>query len=408
MTIATGVAKSVAYKAESTWATPAGTSGASYLRRVTCDLDQEKDIYESQEIRTDYQIADSRDGVKKAMGSLKGELSPGSYSTFMAAMCRRAFTAVSAISSLSITVAAGSGSTWTVTRASGSFLTDGLKVFNVIKLTAGAFDAANLNKNLLIISLTATVATVLVLNGSSLTAEGPISSATVTMAGKKTYVPTSGHTDPSYSIEQRFADIAQYELYVGCKVSTLAMSLPGSGFAGIDIGFMGQRRYQGGGSAYFSSPSAASTTGLLTANSGLLYANGAAVAIVTGLNLNYDGGMTLADGVVGSDLRPAVFPGRAKFTGDFDVYFQDGTFRDLFDSETALDLGFALTTNASLAAADFLTVYLSNIKLGSAKKDDGEKGLKQKVPFRALYNSAGGSGTSLEQSTISIHDSQAA
>jgi hypothetical protein len=31
----------------------------------------------------------------------------------------------------------------------------------------------------------------------------------------------------------------------------------------------------------------------------------------------------------------------------------------------------------------------------------------QTLPFTALFNSAGGSGTSTEQSTIAIHDSQA-
>lgn len=412
MTIATGVAKSVAYKAETTWATAAGASGATYLRRVSCDLDQTKGVYESQEIRTDYQIADSRDGVKMAKGTLKGELSPGSYSALMAAALRKAFVAVSALTSLSITIAAGSTvngvQEYTVTRASGSFLTDGLKIGNVIRLTAGSFTAGNLNNNLLIVALTATVATVIVLNGSSLTAEGPIASATVTMPGKKTYVPTTGHTDTSFTIEQRYSDVSQYETYLGCKVASMAIALPATGFATVDFGFMGQCRSSAlsGSSAYFSSPSAASSTGLLTSNSGILIANGSPVAIVTGANLQYDGGMTAPAGVVGSNLIPAIFQGRAKFSGDFSPYFEDGTYRDLFDAETALDLMLCLTTG-SANAADFMSLYLSNIKLGGASKDDGEKGLVQKVPFRALINSSGGSGTAYEQSTISIHDSQA-
>ncbi len=407
MTIATGVAKAVAYKAESTWGTAPGATGAAYLRRVSCDLDQSKGINESQEIRTDYQIADYRHSVKTAKGTLKGELSPGSYSDFIAAALRRAFTAVTPIAALSITIAAGVSPAYTLTRGSGSFLTDGVKIGNVVRLTAGTFNTANLNTNLFVVALTATVATVLVVNGGTLVAEGPITGATLTLPGKKTYVPITGHTDPSFAIEQRFADIGQYELFVGNKVSTIALQMPATGMIGIDIGFMGQQRYQGGSSPYFTTPTAAGATGVLASSSGVLVVNGAPVAVVTGLNVSYDGGMTSPQGVVGSNLIPDIFEGRVKISGDFSAYFQDGDFRDAFDAESACTLALALSTG-STGTADFIALSLPNIKLGGASKDDGEKGLTQKVPFMALYNSAGGAGTATEQSTIAVQDSQAA
>lgn len=405
MTIATGVAKSVAYKVESTWGTPPSAGSANYLRRVSCDLDQTKGTYQSNEIRTDYQIADFRHGVKKAGGTLKGELSPGSYADFIAAALRRAFTAVTALTGLSLTIAA-SGSAYTITRGSGSFLTDGVKIGNVVRLTAGSFTAANLNTNLFVVALTALVCTVLVVNGGTLVAEGPIASATMTLPGKKTYTPISGHTDLSYSIEQRYTDINQYELFTGNKVSTLAIQAPATGMIGIDIGFMGQQRYAAETSAYFTSPTAASSTGVLASSSGMLVVNGAAIAVVTGLNVSYDGGMTSPEGVVGSNLIPDIFEGRVKITGDFSAYFQDGTFRDAFDDESAVTLALVLSTGSS-GTADFVALSLPNIKLGGAQKDDGEKGLMEKIPFQALYNSAGGTGTSTEQSTIAVQDSQA-
>jgi hypothetical protein len=67
---------------------------------------------------------------------------------------RRAFTSVTAITGISITIA-GAGPTYTVTRSAGSWLTDGIKFGQCGRLTAGAFNAANLNKNLAVISLTA-------------------------------------------------------------------------------------------------------------------------------------------------------------------------------------------------------------------------------------------------------------
>ena len=194
MPIATGINKSVRYKKETTFGTLAGTTGGNVLRRVTAAFNLEKETYQSNEIRTDYQVQDMRHGVRTATGSLSAELSPGSYADFIAAAVAKNFAAGVSAASVSYTIAA-SGSYWTVTRAAGSYLTDGFKVGDVIRITAAGGNAANTGKNLLILTLTATVATVMVLNGTAMVAEGPIASATIAVQGKKTFAPTSGHTD---------------------------------------------------------------------------------------------------------------------------------------------------------------------------------------------------------------------
>ena len=79
MAFATGVAKQLLYKAESTWGTLAGASGAQRLRRVTSTLSLKKQTYESNEIVDHYQVADFRHGVRSVDGSINGELSPGTY-----------------------------------------------------------------------------------------------------------------------------------------------------------------------------------------------------------------------------------------------------------------------------------------------------------------------------------------
>ena len=83
MTIAAGVAKQLRYKVEATFGTAPGASGAQVLRRVNSNLDLSKDTYQSAEIRTDYQIADMRHGVRRVGGNIKGEISPGTYKDFM-------------------------------------------------------------------------------------------------------------------------------------------------------------------------------------------------------------------------------------------------------------------------------------------------------------------------------------
>lgn len=403
MTIATGVAKQLRFKKETAWGTAAGASGAQSLRRVTSDVDLSKDAYQSNEIRSDYQIADYRHGMRKVSGTIKGELSPGTYSAFIQSALRRDFAAVSAISSLSLTIA-GSGPTYTVTRSAGDFLTGGIKIGMVVRITAGSVNAANLNKNFFVIGVTATVLTVIPIGGT-MVAEGPIASCTVTTVGKVTYTPTSSHTNDSYSIEHWFSDIAQSELFTGCRVSTVDIGLPPSGMATIDVGFMG-KDITTATSAYFTSPTAATTTGVLAAVNGALQVNGTTVGIVTGLSVKIDGGMSTG-AVVGSNYTPDVFPGRVNVSGQLTAYFQDAAMRDLFINETSFAI-IAVFYTGTAAASDFIALALPACKAGGATKSDGEQGLILTMPFQALYNSAGGSGIATEATTLQIQDSQAA
>lgn len=403
MAIATGVAKQLAYKAETTWGTVPAASGAQALRRVTSDLNLTKQTYQSAEIRTDYQVADFRHGVRSVAGTVRGELSPGTYEDFLAAALRKTFAAVTNLTGLSLTIAA-SGDYYTVTRSSGSYLSDGIKVGQVVRLTAGSLAAGNLNKNLLVVGLTALAATVLVLNGSTLTAEGPIASCTMSVPGKESYVPTSGHTDTSFAIEHWYSDVSQSEVFSGCKVNSVGIALPPSGISTIEFGFMG-KDVTTAAAQYFTSPTAASTSGVVAAVNGAVAVNGTRVALLTGLQINIAGGMT-AEPVVGSNTFPDIFEGRVIVSGQFSAYFEDATLRDLFLNETEASIVAAFTT-ANTAAADFLSITLPRIKVGGASKDDGEKGIVQTFPFQALLNTSGGSGTSSHATTIAIQDSLA-
>lgn len=399
--IAEGIRKQIAYKKETTFGTLAGASGAKLLRRVTGTFNLSKETYQSEEIRTDYQISDFRHGVRSVEGTLNGELSPGSYSDFIASALAKVFVNGVTATGASITIA-GSGPSYTVTRAAGSFITDGFKIGDVVRLTAGAFNANNLNKNLLVTGITATVLTVIVLNGSTMTAEGPIATATVDVFGKKTFAPLTGHTDDSYSIEEWSSDITQSEVYAGCKVNTVGFQLPATGLATVDFGFMGQDQAQVGTSQYFTSPAAQGTAGIFAAVNGALLINGAVVALVTGLTVNINRNMSM-EPVVGSNITPDIFEGRIVVDGEFTAFFTGGTFRDLFRNETETTLVAALTTS-SVKDADFMTIVLPRIKVNSDNRTDGETGIVSTHSFQALLNS---SNTNYDLTTIAIQDSLA-
>lgn len=398
MPIAKGTSKVVAYKKESTWGTPAGAASGKQLRRVTASFNLIKDAYESNEIRTDRQVADYRHGVRSAEGSLNGELSVGSYSDFMQSIVGRDFATVTLGAAVTCTVTVV-GSVYTVIRASGSWLTSGARVGQIVRF-AGLTAAADNSRNFLVASVSALNLVVVPLNGVAMTAQVTGTSVTTTVPGKTTFVPASGHTDDSYTFEEWYADIAQSEVYTGVKVNSMAVQLPATGLSTVDFGFVGKDLTQKGTSQYFTSPTAQGTTGVLAAVNGVMMVNGAAVALVTSADLSIERATENAT-AVGSNSIAEIFTGRIRASGNLSVYFQDAQFRDYFDTETPVSIVFTMTQD-STNTSNVISITLPKVKLGSFTKDDQELGLVAQTSFTALLNDVTTAG--LEATTVQIQD----
>lgn len=399
MTISKGVGKKIAFKKESTWGTAAGATGAKYLRRVTSDFNLTKENYESAEIRTDYQVADMRHGIRAVDGSLNGELSPGAYPEFIQAVVAKDFAAVTALTGLDVTIAV-SGSFFTFADAGATFITDGIKVGQVIALTGAGLDPANVSNNALVLSLSETSITVKALSSTAFVAEGPIASVTLTVRGKVTYAPLDSHTDDSFTVEEWYSDIAQSEVFTGVKVGTVAVSLPTTGLVTSNFTLMGKDRAIKGTSQYFTTPTAAPTEGIFASVSGALVVNGTPVGLITQLDLTIDRGLEPAN-VVGQNTSADMFTGRIRVNGNFSTYFQDAVFRDYFDDESTISLVVALTTGIE-KDADAMSFVIPKIKIGSADKADSEMGIIQSHSFVGLLNTVTTAG--LPATTVYIQD----
>lgn len=399
-TIATGINNKVAYKKETTWGELPANTGAKYLRRVSADFNLTKETYQSEEMRTDYQVADFRHGVRRAEGSLNGEFSAGSYADFFAAAVRKDFAAVT-LPTASVTVTTTSG-TYKLVRTTGSFITDGWKVGMVVRC-AGLTTVADNSKNLVVAAVSALDVTVVPLDGSALTAQGTAASATFTVPGKVTYAPLSGHTDNSFTVEQWFSDIAQSEVYTGMKINSVGVSIPATGMTTVDFSFMGKDLTKTGTTQYFTSPTAAGITGIFAGVNGVVLYNGVKVAVITDASVNINSDMTDAV-VLGSNSIADVFEGRVTVDGSMSVYFQDATFRDVFNDEVEVSIVFALTAN-NAKDSDFATISLPRVKLGSFTKADSMDGVIASCDFTALLQGTNTSGK--ETTTVMIQDSAA-
>lgn len=406
MSIAQGVVKQTRFKRQTGKGVIASSAAGQILRRTKSTFELAKETYSTEaEITSTQQLLSNRHGVRLVNGKISGILSPGTYGDMLAAVLRRDFAAVTPVASLGITIA-GAGPTYTVTRGTGSWLTDGFKVGGVMRLSAGALNAANINKNLVITGLTATVATVMPANGVAMAAEGPVTGCTATMPGKITFAPSSGHTNVYYTIEEWMSDVPSSERNQDCQITKVDLSLPGSGNASIDLTAIGLDQ-SASTTALFTSPTVETTTSSLVAASGLLLVGGVAQAVVTDLKIGIDGKGQPADGVVGAVVRPDIFRGKIMVQGSFTAYFLDTVVADAFRSETNSAIVAVLTADQG-ANTDFVSVVIPKIDITSSSPDDQETGLKRTYNFIAEYNAAGGTGAATEATTIWVQDSQAA
>lgn len=403
MTVAQGISIALKRVKQSALASP-GSTGSRYMRRVTLEMNKTSQTYSSQELAAHQQSTGAIEGPSQIEGTLAGEISAGAYDLEFAALLRKDFAATSAITGLGLTVA-GAGPTFTVTRGAGDFLTGGIKIGDVVRLSAGAMDAANLLKNMLVVGVTATILTVIPVNGVALAAEGPITGCTVTVIGKKAWVPTTSHTNDYFSWEKYFADLARSELFTDVKPASAAITIPATGIATVSIPMVGLGRTLGG-SEVLTSPTAAATGQVLAAVQGKVVINGAVTAI-TGAQFTIDGVTSAGEPEVGSPTLSDLQRGRVSVAGSFTAKFSAITLQTLREAQTVVTL-ILMIADSSSGIADFVTFVMPAVKLFSDPADDGEKQIVRTYAFTAQYNATGGAALASHATIISVQDSLAA
>lgn len=392
MASAQGINKLLVAKKESTWGTKASASGASYYRRVTGSFQLEKDTYNSNEILPSQQMRDMRHGTRRSTGALSGELSGSAYEEFIQAAVRKDFEAGATTGAVIVL----SSTATTIARSSGSFVTDGFNVGSVISVS-GFTDAGN-NGLFVITSMTATVLTVSALAGQTRTIEAAGDTVTVLEKGKKTYTPLTDHTDDSFTVEEWYPDATVSRVFLGQQIDTMNIALQPNAMATIDFGFLGKDAEAPTSSAYFTTPTAIGGEGIYSAPDGLLFINGVANGVVTGLNISLANNIQQT-AVIGSNSIGAKSRGKVAVTIDGSAIFQDSTVLNYFNDETEISLTYVLTNADN---TDAFSIHLPRVKIGSASTNDGENVII--LSFNGVALEYVGSGVGVEKTTIQIQD----
>lgn len=404
MAIAQGINTRVKRVKQSVLGT-AVTAGSQLVRRVSAVFNKTSDTYTSAEIASHQQSNGATEGVSMTTGALNCELSPGTYSQELSALLRKAQAATTAITAVGLTVGAASAGVYPLTRAAGSWLTDGLKIGDVIRISVGSMNAANLAKNLLVVNITsATLAQVIPLNDVALVAEGPIAGNTVTVIGKKVWVPTTGHTNDYFTVERWFPDVPASEVYRDVKVASAALTMPATGIATINFDMPGLFRTTGT-SEVLTSATAESTSEVLTAVQGRVIVNGV-LTPVTSASVTIDGTTTPGEAEVGSRARSDHNVGRLMVSGSFSAKFGSQVLQAIRDAQTPVTLVLVAANNAT-GTAEFITVVMPAVKIFTDESNDGETEIIRSYSFTAQFNGAGGAALASHQTIVSIQDSLA-
>jgi len=406
MTIAKEINKVLTVYKQTGLGVPRSGSGGQALRRETSSGKLAVATYENNEITSHQQSTGKTHGGRSSTFTLNGLLSGNTYSTLFASVLRGAFAATTPIASLSITITVPGGVP-TLTAAAATFLTNGIKIGDVIRITAGTYaNAVNRDNNLLVLSVSETVITGVTLNGSTMIAEGPIASSTLTVVGKKLAAPITSQTSDYWTVEEYHADITRSELFTDAVFSSADVSIPASGNTTVAFNAVALDRTSSGAQV-LTTPTAETTTEVLQGIKGAVIVQGAAVANVTGATIKIDGTVAPMGNVLGANVAPDVSRGVLKVSGQLTAFFENGTMSGYFDAATPISIAIvdaADETNNS----EFISFVMSKVKLEGDDKDTAETGIVRTYPFTAEINGDGGAALENAKTILTIQDSLAA
>jgi hypothetical protein len=413
MSLAEGVSARIAYKfytspvivpgVPAISATDPGPSGGQILRRVASTLAFKKDTYQSNEIRSDYQIADFRHGVHRVDGNVSGELSPATYGDWFAASMRAHWTPAVSLTSTQLTSMAADATASTLTFAGGDPVALGLSTGMGVKFT-GLTATANNNTTFVISGFSGTSNRVVAVTPPP-TTHAAETTFTMSSTGSTLIIPSTAHVRRKVAVEIYNEDVDIARLFTECRVGGFNVQLPATGMSTIEFNVTGRDMeiYEAASAPFFTAPGAVTTTNLLAAVNGTLRIGGQTIAVVTGINIQNAITLT-ADPNVGSNVVSEIFAGRNVVTGQMTANFYDSTLIKDFVNESEIDV-LAYLTTSSTPGAPAMSFYMPRVKLGGADPaTTGEQGQIITIPFQALKYQ--GSAAGVPQTTLQIWDSE--
>lgn len=352
----------VSYKLEGNgYGKLAGAAGAKAFRPNSGSLVLGKEVARSGENRRDLMTTRGRHGSRSVTGSYVCDLSVGSFDELIEAVFRGTFTPVLTITEATAGLTSITTTANAIVAAAGSWITAGLRVGDVFRLSGHA-TAANNGRNLRCVGLTASTITV----AETLVVDAVADTAFSVVRPKKLL---QGVTARSFNFEEYEADIDGSEVFKGVRVGSMQVQLQPNGNCTLSFGLVGQDMevMTGVAAPYFTDPTEFVSIGL-SAVEAMIRIGATDMLDVSSLDMTLNlnaAGMP----VVGSVVTPDVFTNLATVEGSVTALKSDVTRSQQFLNETELSLHLMFVEPES-GAADFCAFFLGNFTLASATKGE--------------------------------------
>lgn len=377
---------------ETTYGETPNNPALELVRLTGTTLGLRKDSFLSDEIRSDRQISDFRLGANQVGGDINFELSADTFDKLLKGALLSDADWTSPASTGTTTLSATAG---TFTRASGSFVTDGFEVDQMV-ISSGFATSGN-NGRWVVTAVAATTLTVTPLDGQTQSIEAGDADELIIAAE----AISCGVLRESFSLVRYFADIDSgdkpYYIYKGCEVNTLKINIAANAKITGSMSVIGQSQTLAEDLTSLGTPTypAATTTNVLDSFTGLLREAGSTIAVLTELSFTLNNGLAPRF-VVGSTntILPSIQ--RSNLTGTFTAYFEDSSLVEKFLNETESYIDFDMPDSDGNAQR----YRIPRIAYTGGQPDvSGEGPVTLSMPFQALLDSTTGTNLLIERVT---------
>lgn len=381
-TIAAGSLVEYGYTSEVVFgSTPTGRAFKK-VRDVNFSLNLQKEIYQSEERKSDRMRQDVRHGYRSVAGEVNGDVSEQSWDDFVEATMGGSWANITPVSAaLNVSVDAATNKITSLT-SSFDFIANGIRIGDVFYVVTSPGPVSGFSGEYLTV-LSATASTIEVEPNTITTTAASVAVARIYEVGRRVSI---GNTYRSFTFERWLTDRNLYQQFRGVRINQVTFSIPASGLASLTFSVLGQDATVFSSTTVASTYSEAPQTTPFAAVNGALFEGGQALGLVTAAEITINNNMTSSQ-VIGTNIVPDILFGRyADVTGTITVLFSDANALSKFVDETESSLIVRLQNKDALDEdTQFINIVLPRIKYSGGEIDDGvESGVTLTLPFVAL------------------------
>jgi hypothetical protein len=324
------------FKPETVWGEAPASAAYNALRYTSESVNRDKQTARSEAIRSDRMTDELAVLGFNVNGDINFEFSTTTFDTLLAAALSSTFTART-LSALTLAV---DGALDTVTRATGSWITDGIIPGQWISFTG--FTTPSNNAAFLVKTVTATVLSLVDPTGTLVTE--------ASAAGRNAVADSvlNGVLKPSFVFEKQFTDLGKFMYFNGARINDMELDFTAMQVIKGKLGVLAkdlQLSNSTGATTVSSSVIAAPSTPIVTASAHLGAVSKGFTPVTTGLKsikLNTSNNIA-KDDIIGSQAAGGLGYGSFEVKGTVEAYFEDLTLMTDMLSDNVVSLAWKTT-----------------------------------------------------------------